>query len=57
MLHCRLLIKKRTGQISVLLFEWTREKHNRSLLETTYLVQFLSLNLELLDLLVPDDLP
>ena len=29
-LHCRLLIKKRTEQISVLLYEWTREKHNRS---------------------------
>ena len=27
-LHGRLLIKKRTEQISVLLFEWTREKHN-----------------------------
>ena len=26
--HCRLLIKKRTEQISVLLYEWTREKHN-----------------------------
>ena len=24
-LHCRLLIKKRTKQISVLLYEWTRE--------------------------------
>ena len=29
-LHGRLLIKKRTEQISVLLYEWTREKHNRS---------------------------
>ena len=28
-LHGRLLIKKRTEQISVLLYEWTREKHNR----------------------------
>ena len=27
-LHCRLLIKKRTEQISVLLYEWTQEKHN-----------------------------
>ena len=27
--HCRLLIKKRTEQISVFLYEWTREKHNR----------------------------
>ena len=27
-LHCRLLIKKRTEQISVLLYDWTREKHN-----------------------------
>ena len=27
-LHCRLSIKKRTEQISVLLYEWTREKHN-----------------------------
>ena len=26
-LHCRLLIEKRTKQISVLLYEWTREKH------------------------------
>ena len=29
-LHGRLLIKKRTQQISVLLYERTREKHNRS---------------------------
>ena len=29
-LHCRLLIKKRTEQISVLLYEWTREKQYRS---------------------------
>ena len=29
-LHGQLLIKKRTEQISVLLYEWTREKHNRS---------------------------
>ena len=27
-LHCRLLIKKRTQQICVFLYEWTREKHN-----------------------------
>ena len=27
-LHGRLLIKKRTEQISVLLYEWTRKKHN-----------------------------
>ena len=36
-LHRRLWIKKRTWQISVLLYEWTREKHNTGCVFVTHI--------------------